>query len=211
MAAHYIECIMRQNPHGPYALAGFSFGGMIAWEMAGQLRQMGREVKLVAMFDTNAYRSIANDPFAMRLRKQTAYYINNIIHALKFTTGFKNTVVEKTKAIKRKLVKRYWMLRHGNDQNHQGFFGYAFKIDKCNIEALKQYQLKPQDVVLDVFKAQTRTYYVADTESLGWKPLALKGLNVHNIPGEHNTIFKAPNDTEFAAVLQKCLDRVNLG
>src|SRR3984885_4915904 len=36
MAAHYISAITRQNPNGPYALAGFSFGGIIAFEMARQ-------------------------------------------------------------------------------------------------------------------------------------------------------------------------------
>jgi hypothetical protein len=45
-----------------------------------------------------------------------------------------------------------------------------------------------------------------DFEFLGWKPYALKGVNIHRIPGEHNTIFKAPNDKIFAEVLQKCLD-----
>lgn len=209
MAAHYIDAIMRQNPSGPYALAGFSFGGMIAWEMAKQLREMGKEVRLVAMFDTNAYRSTANDPFAVRFRKQTAYYINNIIHTLKFTTGFRNTLAEKTEKLRRKMIRSYWALRYGDQQNQTGFFGYAYKIDKCNLEALKTYELKPQDITVDIFKAQTRTYYVADKQYLGWKPFATKGVVLHNIPGEHNTIFKAPNDRIFAFELQKCLDRAN--
>jgi hypothetical protein len=49
-----------------------------------------------------------------------------------------------------------------------------------------------------------------DFENLGWKPYALKGVNIHKIPGEHNTIFKAPNDKIFASILQKCLDEAVL-
>ncbi len=45
-----------------------------------------------------------------------------------------------------------------------------------------------------------------DFKYLGWKPYALKGINVHDIPGEHNSIFAPPNDKEFAEVLQKCLN-----
>jgi thioesterase domain-containing protein len=46
-----------------------------------------------------------------------------------------------------------------------------------------------------------------DFEYLGWRPYALQGVNVHPIPGEHNSIFKAPNDKIFAKILQNCLDK----
>lgn len=46
-----------------------------------------------------------------------------------------------------------------------------------------------------------------DFEYLGWKPFALKGINIHEIPGEHNYIFAPPNDKEFAEILQECLDQ----
>jgi len=209
MAAYYIDAIVRQNPDGPYALAGFSFGGIIAWEMARQLKAAGRVVKLVALFDTNAYQSSFYDPFMVKLQKEAAYYANNIVHTLKFTAGFKNTVTEKAILFKRKVLRRYWAFGFDKNKNRAGFFGYAHKIDQCNINAFKRYQLKPLDIAVDIFKAQTRTYYVADKEFLGWRPLAGKGVNVHHIPGEHNTIFKAPNDKPFAEALQKCLDRVN--
>jgi len=207
MAAHYIDSILAQNPGGPYALAGFSFGGIIAYEMARQLQEMGREVNLVALFDTNAYNTIFYDPIGTKLRKQFSYYANNIVHTLKFVNGFSNTVVEKSTLLKRKVIRRYWSLTKKQDQ--PGFFGYSHKIDKCNQEALVRYQLKPQNIKVDVFKAETRTFYVKDTAFLGWRPFALNGVTVHNIPGEHNTIFKAPNDKIFAAELQKCLDRVS--
>ena len=42
IAAFYIQEILQQNPEGPYALAGYSFGGLIAFEMAKQLREMGK-------------------------------------------------------------------------------------------------------------------------------------------------------------------------
>jgi thioesterase domain-containing protein len=207
MAAHYIDAILAQNPDGPYALAGFSFGGIIAYEMARQLQEMGREVKLVALFDTNAYKTVFYDPIGAKLRKQFSYYINNIVHTLKFVNGFSNTVAEKSTLLRRKVIRRYWSLAKKQDQ--PGFFGYSHKIDNCNQEALVRYQLKPQNIKVDVFKAETRTFYVEDTAFLGWRPFALKGVAVHNIPGEHNTIFKAPNDKIFAAELQKCLDRIS--
>ena len=52
MAADYIEQIRSVQPHGPYALAGFSMGGLIAFEIAQQLLQLGETVELVALLDT---------------------------------------------------------------------------------------------------------------------------------------------------------------
>ncbi len=207
MAAHYISAIMRQNPDGPYALAGFSFGGIIAFEMARQFEALGKEVKMLAVFDTYAYRTTYYDPLRVKILKKARFYFKSILHTLKFTNGFKNTIADKTKLIKRKLIRRYWSLRYGKDQNQPGFFGYSYKIDKCNFDALKQYQFKPQNIAVEVFKAETRTFYIDDKVNMGWKPYALKGVSIHNIPGEHNTIFKAPNDKIFAVVLQKCLDK----
>ena len=75
-----------------------------------------------------------------------------------------------------------------------------------NNYAEKRYQLKPYNITVEVFRAENRTFYMDDFEFLGWQTYALNGVNVHRIPGEHNTIFKAPNDKIFARVLQKCLD-----
>jgi thioesterase domain-containing protein/aryl carrier-like protein len=52
MAAAYIEHIRTVQPEGPYFLAGLSHGGVVALEMAQQLRRQDQEVALLAMFDT---------------------------------------------------------------------------------------------------------------------------------------------------------------
>src|SRR5690606_26216097 len=54
MAAHYIEAIRTAQPHGPYHLGGACFGGIVAFEMARQLREAGEEVALLAMLHSAA-------------------------------------------------------------------------------------------------------------------------------------------------------------
>jgi amino acid adenylation domain-containing protein len=206
IAAHYIAAIMEQNPNGPYALAGYSFGGIIAYEMAKQFKAMGKEVKMLAMFDTYAYRTPHFDSLPVKLYKKLRFFKDKVIYNMTFENGFKDTIADKGTSIKRKIVRRYWKLKYGKDQNQAGFFGYSNKIDEMNNYAERHYQLKPFDVEVEVFRAEKRTFYMDDFKYLGWKPYALKGVNVHPIPGEHNTIFKAPNDKVFASVLQKCLD-----
>jgi amino acid adenylation domain-containing protein len=205
IAAHYIKSIMQQNPSGPYALAGYSFGGIIAFEMAKQFEAMGKEVKMLAMFDTYAYRTPYYDAPLTKALKRGRFFKDKLKYALTSKSGLKDTVTKQV-SLKRRLVRAYWKLRYGKEQNQVGFFGYSNKIDEMNNLAERRYQLKPYNIAVDVFRAENRTFYMDDFEFLGWKPYALKGVNIHRIPGEHNTIFKAPNDKIFAEVLQKCLD-----
>src|SRR5207302_1606891 len=51
------EQIRTIQPHGPYALGGFSYGGLVAFEMATQLRAKGEAVTMVALFDSVAINS----------------------------------------------------------------------------------------------------------------------------------------------------------
>jgi amino acid adenylation domain-containing protein len=51
MAAHYVSEIRTVHPDGPFFLSGYCLGGVIAVEMARQLKQQGFEVPLVALFN----------------------------------------------------------------------------------------------------------------------------------------------------------------
>ena len=48
--------------------------------------------------------------------------------------------------------------------------------------------------------------YRLDPIHLGWKKAALKGVQIHNIPGDHLDIVAPPNDKVLARVLQTILD-----
>ncbi|WP_133299933.1 MULTISPECIES: thioesterase domain-containing protein [Larkinella] len=59
-----------------------------------------------------------------------------------------------------------------------------------------------------LFRAKKRSYYLDDFEFLGWKPFALKGVTIYEVPGDHFNLFTTPNDKEFARILQEVLDRL---
>ncbi len=52
LATNYIAAIRTLQPEGPYYLGGWSSGGLVAFEMACQLRSQGQEVALLCMLDT---------------------------------------------------------------------------------------------------------------------------------------------------------------
>jgi thioesterase domain-containing protein len=51
MARFYVEEIRKRQPTGPYILGGLCAGGVIAYEMASQLRSSGESVGLVVILD----------------------------------------------------------------------------------------------------------------------------------------------------------------
>ncbi len=53
MAAHYVSEMRKIQPHGPYCLGGYYFGGRIAVYMANILEEAGEEVALLAMIASN--------------------------------------------------------------------------------------------------------------------------------------------------------------
>ncbi|GAB3932897.1 non-ribosomal peptide synthetase [Mucilaginibacter myungsuensis] len=208
IAGHYVSEILAQNPEGPYALAGYSFGGIIAYEMAKQLDQMGKRVKMLAMFDTYAYRSDYFDPMIKKLAHRAWFFIMQVLHSLWLLIKKpKDTFTYKSEMIRRRLIRKYWAIRYGREQQQEGFFGYSNKIDLMNEEAERNYKLEPYPIEVELFRAREVTFYMEDFKYLGWKKYALKGVNIHDIPGEHNFIFAPPNDKEFARVLQECLNK----
>ena len=54
IASNYIRILKAYQPDGPYILGGWCYGGIVAHEMACQLRAVGEEVKHLIMLDSHA-------------------------------------------------------------------------------------------------------------------------------------------------------------
>ncbi|MFH0348563.1 SDR family NAD(P)-dependent oxidoreductase [Bacillus vallismortis] len=63
MVSHYMQCIRIAQPQGPYIIGGYSFGGVIAYEMAQRFMQQGEEVQKLILFDTFPPHPEANEIF----------------------------------------------------------------------------------------------------------------------------------------------------
>ncbi|MEZ0487032.1 non-ribosomal peptide synthetase [Fibrella aquatica] len=228
MAAYYVEEIVKHNPSGPYSLSGFSFGGIVAYEMARQLVEKGRVVNLVALFDAYAYDAGHNNPWWQRKAQQLQQLTNKIIHTFGLLEKHRwQGVNYKMQSIDRRLIKKYWwlksstrpdhvllrmairsywQLKFGQAQQQEAILDTTFKIEAINDVALDQFQLKPADLEVHLFRATTQTFYMDDYDYYGWRDFAMKGVHVHDVPGEHSYIFAPPNDKEFAQKLQAVLD-----
>ena len=62
---------------------------------------------------------------------------------------------------------------------------------------------------ITVFRVNDQPVYRVRRRDLGWCEWATEGVQIHDMPGEHNTMLREPNVGETAAGLLRCLDRVH--
>ncbi len=207
IAHHYINEMTRHNPVGPYALAGYSFGGYVAVEMQRQLALMGKSVKMLGIFDTDAanllYKKSLMEKLPQKVIRQipkAAFIIGSLIKHPADTLSYQTTLVRKS--VKKQLVK----LGVEKEPELSGIDLNLSKINAKHITALNNYHMQPFNGTLHLFKAMTRIYFVDDFKYLGWKKFALGGVHVIDVPGDHKTMFLNPNVKELARLLQNALD-----
>lgn len=207
MASHYIDAIIKVNPNGPYALAGFSFGGIVAFEMTRQLKELGKEVSLTALLDSYVDSSYYYQNFR---RKQLVRYFDVTHRRLDF---LKEMLVS-WKAFKMRIngKKQYILERHFSKKKvltEQETLALEKFIEADNMvrKIVDRYHLKPQNFEVDLFRSKDDPNYKLDPTHLGWKKAALKGVTIHNISGNHLEIVAPPNDIVLARLLQDILDQ----
>ncbi len=60
---------------------------------------------------------------------------------------------------------------------------------------LKNINSDPYNGSIDLFRVNSRMYFLDDPVYLGWKPYALQGIEIHEISGDHKTFLLSPNVT----------------
>ncbi|GAC1420402.1 MAG: amino acid adenylation domain-containing protein [Flavisolibacter sp.] len=210
IASFYNSEIKRHNPTGPYLLAGFSFGGYLAYEMAKQFIAEGKEVRRLIMFDTVLQYPTHQYPLFKKIYIKTIrqffkaqfripLFFTHPIQNLQYLSSFYSKRIKLLRG-ERGVLKQYLI----NSPDY--ILDIALTLEK----AFEKYKIEPIHIEIDLFKARTRFYFVDDPLYYGWKAYALKGVQVYTIPGDHNDIFNAPNVAILASVLQKRLDQANL-
>ncbi|MBW4670971.1 MAG: amino acid adenylation domain-containing protein [Cyanomargarita calcarea GSE-NOS-MK-12-04C] len=200
MAEYYIKEIRSILPNGPYFLAGFSFGGLVAFEMAQQLHTQGQKVGLLALLDRTA-------PNVVGSRSSLTKYLR--VH---LTNLWQLNNQEKLGYIKSLLQ---WYL---NKSNYKDVLiqnlpevvenSNIINVIEANIQASNGYKAKPYPGVLTLFRCNVQPVRWADYPDLGWGSL-VRDLEIHAIPGDHNNILKKPHIQVLSEKLKFCLEKAD--
>ncbi len=198
IAGHYLNEILQHNPNGPYLIAGYSFGGYVAVEMRKQLADMGKQVKMLMMFDTNAEKTEYKDWYSV-LPKKVRRHLPRIVKSLMYQP------VKLLKAVIRRVSDK---IAENSEKKRDArvFYQQIKNIKQKHLIAFRKYPMVPFDDKVYLYRADICVHYVNDPEFLGWKKFAKKGVELYHIPGDHLSMLLPPNVKEFASILQKSMD-----
>jgi amino acid adenylation domain-containing protein len=217
MAALYLQEIRVVQPEGPYFLGGFSFGGVVAFEMAQRLQAQGQRVALLALFDAWGPGYPARRSLGEQIRDQLRRRIGRGPDAAPgyIRVGGRRSHREGpapaatwSARLRGKLARLRWeiIVRARRSYLRVGpFLPRALRnMEVISIQASRAYlpRVYPGRIIL--FRA-SRQPAGNDDARLGWGGLAAGGEELHEVPGDHFTILTEPSVRVLADQLSACL------
>ncbi|MFN2230713.1 MAG: amino acid adenylation domain-containing protein, partial [Anaerolineae bacterium] len=216
MAAYYVEAVRTVRPAGPYRLGGYSFGGVVAFEMARQLHAQGAYVDLVALFDTYAPLPLGIEsqlwrPVALaRFLRNLPRWLGDILRRQDGTQRLRTRIRLAARAAWRQANPResaplsdalvMEILGEGADATEE-----HRRVLEAHLEALESYrpQIYPGRVTL--FRVPGMRLLRASDDAFGWGKLAAGGVTVRKVTGAHYSILESPAVEALAAELRDSL------
>ena len=205
MAADYLREVKALQPRGPYYLCGYSFGGLVAFEMARRLRESGDEVGLVGLFDTmmsplrwplHAWLSIAR----RRIVQVAANVSTTPVHTWP-------GAIWRVGGSVWKRLREYTTPIQLEQPAIPGFLRSApasvLKVTASSLTASARYRPGYYPGQLTLFSPVGREPGLPSLQAI-WRKHA-SALSVVETAGTHSTMLSAPNAESAAACLTRCL------
>jgi thioesterase domain-containing protein/acyl carrier protein len=177
LAANYVNALRERQKHGPYHLGGWSLGGVIAFEMAQQLRAAGEEVALLVLIDSYTPKLLE------RLESEHSSADGDQEGGLRRAFGRDFLGTAGPRAL------------HGHEHE-------LFEVFRTNVQAMQAYAPKPYQGPVTLLSAAEGG--PADAAH-GWAPLVPAGLALHTLPGDHYSILKPPQLDNLVQALERAL------
>lgn len=206
IAARYISAMRTHQPAGPFYLGGYSFGAIVAYEMALQLARQGHEVGLLAIIDQRkpGWRLTALNalPALHRL-------IVRVPGRIRDEWG-KASSTDRIKRIGQ-LISSWSKTALGYRPNAVALVGHRSETDYAQLDAhlraMRDYEPKPLPVPITLIRANEQLLsHLALDSTLGWSDLTKGEVRVRIIPGNHIAITTEPLVRQLAKTLSDELD-----
>ncbi len=196
MAADYLKGVRTVQPDGPYLLGGWSLGGIVAFEMAQQLRAQGEEVALLALLDASMPKLGATQVRSPEFLTQIAQGLARI-HKVEL-------LLESTDLAKLTPEQRIDHLVE-KARSAAGVFTdlgrHHVEVYLAHVEAGNNYQPRSYRGAIDFFLAQESAQNAPQS---GWDQCC-ETLRLHSVPGSHWDLVENPNAATLAFHLRRCL------
>ena len=212
IAKKYLEEIRMIQPQGPYYLAGYSIGGLLAYEMAQQLSLQGEKIGLLALVDPTTH--LPTPALSVWKTKLSNFFSFSIFRMnfsiLNFTTiyiFFKNSSRSFWYSLK---AGRNFLRRKVKEIYCRVYFIFDYPLPKnlrkfyiMNVMAQASKKYTPQYYHGEIVLFQTRSFL-----ELYWRNQCRELIQVHNLPCKHMEVFlDGPHTQQFFYQIMESLEK----
>jgi amino acid adenylation domain-containing protein len=208
LAIEYIAAMRVVQPKGPYLLGGWSFGGLVAFEMARQLREQGEEIGLLALIDSSP--ALSQSVPAEEL--DSAVLLAEFIYDLSGLSGQPLSIDLEALRQMAPETRNAFILAQAREQGiippdlEEDRLQRLAQVFQANMQAFQHYQPAPVDVRIDLIQAKDSIDPARTSHLDEWRRLALGGVAVRTVMGDHYTLLQKPHVGAVAEWLRDRLD-----
>jgi thioesterase domain-containing protein len=207
IARAYLRDLRAFCPAGPYIVGGYSFGGIIAFEMAKLLFEQGEESPLVVMFDTSIPASIQGVRFR---EKVGALWQNTRSGGPGYLSSRLRGKASHWKHIaQRRLLSFVGSIYQALDEPRPPSVRKA-QAEVANLRAVAAYQPGHYfgKVLLISCTKRNETLSTREDPLLGWGAQSKSGFEMCAMPACHTTLMKEPAIQMVAERLREQMDSI---
>ncbi len=199
MAARYVAAIHEVQPVGPYRIAGWSMGGIVAYEMARQLEAEGEKTDVLAVIDAASPDRWVGEPERSDTEMVTLFATAlEQLHGgdLDLPPGFELPTIDLDSldadaalAIALDLGRQVGLLSPNLELAE---LRRLFERFQANRRALSSYR-EPYDYggEIHLFRAADHLAITGnENPTMGWGGLLNGRVRIFDVPGDHRTIVK---------------------
>ncbi|MEW6305684.1 MAG: amino acid adenylation domain-containing protein [Verrucomicrobiota bacterium] len=213
MAAHYAADLRAIQPHGPYFIGGYCFGGNVAYEMARVLEAQGEKVALLALLNcappNSSYNRIHWTPaFCYRFVKNLGYWISYLLQLP--ARQVRELLGWKFRSLRKALLSRLAPSASKPDVDEMVDLSSMPEerrgLWEVHVRALMEHLPKPYAGPVTLFRTRGHQFLCSYDPLYGWGEFAA-GVDVRIVPGAHEDILAEPHVRLVAGELQRCLSQ----
>lgn len=222
MASRYVNVIRAFQPHGPYHVGGYCFGGVVAYEIACQMEKLGEKVELVAIFEGFAPPKYVRNHSLFFFHPQRLFALlksipswiqdysgigfSQLLRRIRSTFSQLLLILQR-RTDQRKRIRVQDLLDTDLDMIPDKYV----ELTLAHISALRRYNPGSYSGQVTLFRARNQSinevlFGSLDVE-MGWGKVARGGVDVRVVNGFHRNIHMRPYVESLSAELRTSLNR----
>jgi amino acid adenylation domain-containing protein len=222
IATSCLHEIFAIQPNGPYLLGGYCFGGLIAFEIAQQLKRINEDVRLLFVLEPVNRRipltpsSSSSAAWTDRLSERVIALCDKSwrhLPKLKALNAYQKAryILKGTRdKIKEIALRTFPVKRILKKIGYKACLALSYPIPPSlrSRYILDIYNRAVDDYVFEVYPGRLIVFKTTDSDPTGWDELAAEGLEIYEIPANHSNVLEEPYLRHWATPLKAQIDRV---